>query len=51
MYVTVNQNSVTADGAKKMYAIALLAFSTRATLVIAFDDATSSCYINRITIQ
>jgi hypothetical protein len=51
MHVVIGQNGITADGSKKMYAAALLALSLKTPLSIAFDDATSYCYINRVTVQ
>ena len=51
MYVQVGQNSVTAEGAKKIYAAALLAFATSKNVSIAFDDSTPQCYINRATVS
>lgn len=50
-YVVAGQNGVTADGLKAMLATALTAFSTGSTLSASFDDATSSCYINRFSMQ
>jgi hypothetical protein len=50
-YVTAGQNGVTADGVKAMLATALTAFSLGKTLAIAFDDATTFCYINRFSVQ
>ena len=48
LYVTVGQNGVTAEGAQKMYAAALTALSLAKPLTVAFDDSTSSCYVNRL---
>jgi hypothetical protein len=50
MYVQVGQNGVNAEGSKKMYAAALLAFAMAKQMSIAFDDATPQCYINRVTV-
>jgi hypothetical protein len=49
-YITVGQNSVTADGLKAMHATALTAFAMERQVSIAFDNATASCYINRLII-
>ncbi len=51
MYVAVGQNGVTADGAKKMFAAALMAFALGKQLSFAFDDGTVFCYINRLSVQ
>jgi len=51
MYVAVGQNGVTSDGAKKIYAAALLALGTSRQVNVAFDDATTYCYINRLTVS
>jgi hypothetical protein len=50
-YVMAGQNGVTADGVKAMLATALAAFTAGYTLWIAYDDATTSCYINRFSVQ
>ena len=50
MYVSVGQNGVTAEGAKKMFATAMLAFALRKQLSVAFGDSTSACFINRLTV-
>jgi hypothetical protein len=49
-HVFVGQNGVTAQGATKMYAAALLALSSRQPVTVAFDDLTSWCYVNRLTV-
>ena len=49
--ITVGQNSVTADGAKKMYAALLVALSAGLTVSIHFDNGTSYCYVNRLSIE
>lgn len=46
-YLVVGQNSVTADGFERIYAAVLTALATGKSISIAFDDTTSSCYINR----
>ncbi len=49
-YATVGQNGLTAEGSKKMYALATLAFATNKPISFAFDNATPNCYINRLHI-
>lgn len=51
LYVSVGQNSVTSAGSTKLYAAALTALTSGIEVSIAFDDATDSCYINRLTLQ
>lgn len=50
MYIVVGANGVTADGAKQMLATAMLAVATGKSLSVAYDDASPSCYINRVLI-
>lgn len=49
-YVSVGNNGVTLEGSKKMYAAAALAMAMNKQVNIAFDNATSSCFINRLTV-
>lgn len=49
-YVVVNQNSVTEEGAKKIYAAALLAVASDKQLQVNFSDLTTYCYINRVAV-
>lgn len=49
-YITVGQNGVTADGLRAMHATALTAFAMERQVSIAFDNATASCYINRLIV-
>ncbi len=49
-YVIPSQNGMTDEGAKKIYAAALLALATDKAVQIAFDDATTNCYINRLSV-
>ncbi len=51
MYVAVGQNGVTTDGAKKMFAAAMMAFALGKQISIAFDDGTVFCYINRLSVS
>ena len=48
--VSPNQNGVTDEGAKKIYAAALAALAADKTVQVAFDNATSACYINRLIV-
>lgn len=47
-YVTPTQNGMTDAGAEKIYAAALLAVAMEKSVQVAFDNATPSCYINRL---
>lgn len=47
-WVTIGQNGMTEDGAKKIYAAAMLAFATSTTFSIVYSDSTSSCFVNRL---
>lgn len=49
--IVVGQNGVTTDGLRNMLAVALTAFSTGRSISIAFDDASPSCYVNRLQIN
>jgi len=51
MYVAVGQNGVNAEGNSKLHAAALMALTTRQSLDLAFDDATTYCYISRLSVQ
>jgi len=48
--VAVNQNGVTEEGAKKIYAAALLALASDKQVQLNFSDLTTSCYINRLLV-
>jgi hypothetical protein len=48
--VTVGQNSINADGSKKIYAAAMLAMAMNKLVWVVFDNATANCYINRIIV-
>jgi hypothetical protein len=50
-YVAAGQNGVTADGLRNMLAVALTAFAMGRPVSIAFESATSACYINRLSIN
>lgn len=49
-YVAPTQNGMTDAGAEKIYAAALLAMAMEKTVQVAFDNATSSCYVNRLVL-
>jgi hypothetical protein len=51
LFVVPNANAVTADGAKNMLATVLMAFALGKTISVAYDDSSSSCYVNRLLIQ
>lgn len=48
--VQVGQNSVTADGLKAMHALFLTAIAAGKQVTFYYDDATTSCYLNRAVI-
>jgi hypothetical protein len=50
LYVSVGQNSVTATGSAKIFTAALAALYTRGIASVAYDDATASCFVNRLTV-
>ena len=49
-YFGVGFNSVTQQGFTNMLSVALAATMSGRDLIIAFDDSTSLCYINRMSI-
>lgn len=51
IYVSVGQNGMTAAGSAKLFAGAMTALVTRQMVSIAFDNATSYCYVNRLTVS
>jgi hypothetical protein len=50
LLVSAGENGVTAEGVKAMLATSLAAFVAGKQIQLAFDDSTSSCYINRMAI-
>ena len=50
-YVGIGQNGVTAGAIDKMYAAALAAGMGGKSVTINFDDSTTACYINRLTVD
>ena len=46
--VVVGQNDMTAEGAKNVYAAALVALTTRQTVSVAFESV--GCYVNRLIV-
>ncbi len=51
VYVTPGSNGVNMDGAKNMLATALTAFAMDKNLGVAFDDASTQCFINRLWVE
>jgi hypothetical protein len=49
-YVTVGQNSMTAEGLKHVLAASLSAAAQGLTVQVAFDNATANCYVNRLLV-
>ena len=47
-HVIVGANGMTVEGAKKIYATAMAAMSLNKPLSVAFDNSSSSCYVNRV---
>lgn len=50
-YIASGQKNVTADGLRAMQAAALTAYAMGRQVSIAFDDATSCCYVNRLKVR
>ena len=50
-YVTVGDNSMTTEGANKIYSLALMAAATDKVVNIYFNDATNRCAINRMHVS
>ena len=50
MWVGVGWNGMTDEGRKALYAAALPALATRVLVSINNDDATPSCWVNRISL-
>ena len=50
-YVAVGQNGVTEEGIKFLYSAALTAAASGKTVDINFDASSSSCYINRLSVN
>ena len=46
--VTVGENGVTTDGAHMLLSVALTAFTAGKPVQVAYDNATSQCFVNRI---
>lgn len=49
-WITVGQGGVTAEGSAKIFATATSALITKLTVNVIFDDATTNCYVNRISV-
>lgn len=50
-YVGQGYNGVSADGATKMYAAAMMAIAMGRQISIAFEDGTNDCAVNRIIVR
>lgn len=50
-YVSVGQNGVTQEGANKMYAAALAAAISGKSVTFNFDENSSTCSINRLSLD
>jgi hypothetical protein len=46
--IKMRENNMTAEGARQMFAAALTALTSGVGVDVAYDDATSSCYVNRL---
>lgn len=51
MYIRVGQNSVTTDGQKYIVATSMLAFATERAVSVVYDDSSSYCYVNRLSVE
>ncbi len=49
-YVVPSQNDMTVEGAKKLYAAALLALAMDRAVTIAFEGSSAECYVNRLSV-
>jgi hypothetical protein len=49
-YLQVGQNGVTADGITRIFAAAVAAAAAGNIVHVAYDNATSNCYINRLAV-
>lgn len=50
-YVQVGQNAVTADALPMLYAASLAAAAQGLPITIFFDDSTTSCFVQRLSIN
>ena len=50
LYIKAGQNGVTADGQKNIIATSMLAFAADRNTSIVYDDSTTNCWINRISV-
>ena len=50
-YVAVGQTGVTTEGLRSMLSTALAAAAAQKTVNIAFDDSTTACYVNRLSVD
>jgi hypothetical protein len=49
--VRVSQNGMTDEGARRIYAASLTALALGKTVNINFSDTTTSCYVNRLSVE
>lgn len=50
-HLVVGQNGVTAEGLKHLYAAALLAKATGASVTLVYSDEPDYCYVSRIRVN
>jgi hypothetical protein len=50
-YVVAGQNGMTAEGAKRVFAAAMLALSLNKSISVYFESATAECYVNRVLVR
>lgn len=50
-YIRVGVDGVTQDGLENMLAVALTAATTDRTVTINFDDSSTGCFINRLSVN
>jgi hypothetical protein len=51
MYIRGGQNGVTADGLKNIVATSLLGFAMERAIDVVYDNGSSSCFVNRISLE
>jgi len=50
-FVKAGQFGMTAEGVKMNYAAALFALGTGKQVIVAFDESTTCCYVNRLDVE
>ena len=50
-YVESGKNGVTAEGIKMIYSAALSGGATQKPVTINFDESSSACYVNRLSVD